>query len=244
MNTIVSHVFKQGYNNNAGYFATNTNTDKSAEMNGVVLGRGIKIKGVSFVDFSYSNQKPSRAVNYSIMNLIHNNSLVNALNNGTLDVCNKMISMMWINWNGAIIKKGNFANGEDVIVSDTPEFLAIFNNISEAVYDNIIVEQNITDKIGLFLFNAIQQSSSVVINSTNRAIKDNENMTLIIENTGNAPITITVNNNASVADLDNVMTNCVFKVPNPAGLSISIPVGGYGELNFLRKGNFIYTRGV
>ena len=127
MNTITSHVFKQGWNNNSGYFG----------------GNGVTIKGVKFTDFSYTSQR-ARSVNYSIMNLVNNNTLITALSGGQLDVCNKMLSMMWINWNGAIIKKGNFATGEDVVISDTPEFLAIFNNISEAVYENIIVEQNIT----------------------------------------------------------------------------------------------------
>lgn len=224
MNTITSHVFKSGYNNNTGFFG----------------GNGVTINGVKFTDFSYAGSKTAKSVNYSIMNLVNNNTLITNLSAGTLDTCNKMLSMMWINWNGAIIKKGNFGNGEDVVISDTPEFLAIFNNISEAVYEHIVVEETIADKVGLMRYKVESSSVDLTINSSGVSLKDNESIIRVINNTGNSAISVSITNGAT----DSMNSGCTFKIPNPAGLTISIPKNGFGEISLIRKGNYIYARGA
>ena len=122
---ITSHVFSNNYNNNSGMFG----------------GQGVTINGVKFTDFSFA-AKTTQGVYNSLSNQTVPSTLMRLMQANSLDSMNKLLSMMFINWNGAIINNGNFATGEDITISTTPEFLAIFNNIATVTYENIYLESN------------------------------------------------------------------------------------------------------
>ena len=224
---ITSHVFSTTYNNNSGMFN----------------GQGITVNGVKFTDFSYINGKNPQGVYNSLSNQTAYINVVRALQDNRLDSLNKMLGIVFINWNGAVIKNGNFVTGEDITISTSPEFLAIFNNIATVTYENVYLESKITNRVPLTVLitqslNRTPDYPIKVIGYGN--IKEKEVVDVIYENTSSSTISISIVNNSNVEDVE----GCKFRVPNPLGLTINIPGNGYAEISFLRIGNTIFARGV
>ena len=221
---ITSHVFSNNYNNNSGMFG----------------GQGVTINGVKFTDFSFA-AKTTQGVYNSLSNQTVPSTLMRLMQANSLDSMNKLLSMMFINWNGAIIKNGNFTTGEDITISTTPEFLAIFNNIATVTYENVYLESKIQNRVGLNVLITKTVNINTPISIVGYpSIKENEVVDVIYENTSSSNIVISITNNSNVGDV----TGCKFRVPNPLGLSISVPGNGYAEISFLRIGNTIFARGV
>lgn len=232
MNDVVSHIFQPDFNNNTGFFN----------------GQGITIGGVKFTDFSYANGS-CHGLSISLSNIGTPRQVKNGLtaaangNDSALDKMNKPIGMLFVNWNGAVIKNGNFTSGDDIVISDTPEFLAIFNNISSVVYEHVYKESLIENRIPLTVLvtQNVSGSTPIVIKKVGYGLNEKEVADVIYINTGNTSVTLTITNNESVQD----NSGCKFKIPNPViGFTITIPQNGYGEISFVRMGTTIYARGI
>lgn len=230
MNNIVSHVYANDYNNNTKFFN----------------GEGITINGVKFTDFSYS-QHACHGLSVSVSNISTPSQLKRALtaasttDPSTLDKVNKPLGMLFINWNGALITNGNFNTGENVIISDTPEFLAIFNNITSVVYEHVYQESLIENRVPLTVLIENNVSGQTAVKSVGYTLKEKEVADVIYKNTSNNSVEITIANNDNVQD----NSGCKFKIPNPAiGFTLNVAPNGYGEISFVRIGTSIYARGI
>lgn len=105
------------------------------------------IEGVKFTDFSAypgKSGKPAYGnIKYSLAPISELN-INKALRLNKLDEMNHIMSMLFINWNGAEIKNGNLENGNTKVISTTPEFLSIFQNLCIKVYENLKKSKTIT----------------------------------------------------------------------------------------------------
>lgn len=234
-----------GYINNTGWFG---------EKGVISTSTGIEIKGVKFHDFSYMyGDKGVKAVNGALIAPLNNQGVTpsnaqiqTALTNyanGTdnIDHLNKLFSMVYTNWNGAEIVHGDFATGNNYIISTTPEFLSIFNSISEKVYDEIIVKTLYIERI--IRQKAITQSINATTNITGLSgivINDKEIVNIMYLNSTANEIFITINNNITLSNLN----TCKFKVPDGNQLAITIQPYGFGEISYMRIGTTIYARGI
>lgn len=238
--------------------------------------------GVEFHDFSiyegapppYGNSKPIGAVEGTLMpsdtgltpsqlkiqNTIKGYTVHSAKN---IDNLNKIISAMFLNWNGALIKYGNFNTGENVIISTTPEFLAIFNNITSTLYDKVVKYLNITNRIKRQKFitsilpsnitgsNPLEITNIVNYVNTNHLDNDYEILNVLYINNDSYEKLITIANNIQQNDTNN---SYISKVPDGEKLKIMVRPGGFGELSLMRLPNgtasngkplsVIYFRGV
>jgi hypothetical protein len=231
-----SHIFyNNNYNNNTGFFHEN----------------GVVIKGVRFHDFSYM-YKDVKAVNGPIISTLSEAAVTPtsaqiqqaltdyANGRSNIDHMNKIYSMMWTNWNGAEITKGDFATGENYLISDTPEFLSIFNAISTAVYDEIIYKNTFIDRIKRQKAITKTVNATAAVTSVGKVIDNKEIINVIYVNSTANEVFLTIENNITVTDNN----TCKFKVPNGTQLAITVQPYGFGEISYLRYDNTIYARGI
>jgi len=249
MNTIINHSFDNQYKNNAKLFDTDYK----------------EICGIKFHDFSYASydEKTGKGIAQpvagSIMNVVGKRYITNALealNSQDADVkkgfdqMNKLLSMMWINWNGAEIEKGNWATGANAIISTTPEFLLIFNNVVSTVYEKVVVENNISNRITRSKVKVVNINSNIS-NPTpgDSSFENYEIWDVIYKNTSSTnEYEITFTNGAQIATTE-ISGGAVMKVPTGSeNLVVVVPPNGYGEINYLRldEGNAktVWVRGV
>ena len=244
INTIVSHEFTQQYHNNAQLY------NESPKSIGVI----------SFHDFSYAgydertgkgDAKPVAGTIMTIVSKRYITAALDALNSPDpevkkgFDQMNKLMSMMWINWNGAEITHGNWATGGSTIISTTPEFLLLFDNVVTAGYE-YYKETNIANRIVRSKSKVVNINSNVSnLTPGDPTFGDHEVWDIIYENTDqNNEYTITYVNNTTISS-NELSGNVKFKVPGGSeNLVIVVPPGGYGEVSFLRIGSNIYVRGV
>lgn len=165
-----------------------------------------------------------------------------------LDMCNKGLGILFINWNGAIIEKGNLETGADKVISDSSEFLSIFNKLCTLVYNNIVVENSYTNKLNRSYVTTVNIATDVnhAYHVPNQPVLgDREIWDIIYINTNTTDeVTITIPQDSSHSDNNAIPEGCTLKVPDGEMLTVVIPVGGYAELNYLRIGNNIYVRGA
>jgi hypothetical protein len=249
MKTVTSHSFNTQYKNNAKLFDTEYK----------------EVCGIKFHDFSYASYDErtgkgiAQPVAGSIMNVVgkkYVTGALDALNSNDANVkkefdqMNKLLSMMWVNWNGAEIEKGNWSNGSNVIISTTPEFLLIFNNVVSTVYEKVVVENNISNRIVRSKVKVVNINSNI----TNPTPGDNnfnnyEIWDVIYKNTSSsAEYEITFKNGAQIASSE-ISGGAVMKIPTGSeDLVVVVPPNGYGEINYLRldDGNTktVWVRGV
>lgn len=95
-----------------------------------------KIDGVNFTDFSYEGSGYEQGF-FTFVPLNSAGNMQRAILNNELDAINHLYSMLFINWNGAEIENGNLENGNTKVISSTPEFLSIFQNLCKKVYNNL-----------------------------------------------------------------------------------------------------------
>ena len=213
---------------------------------------GKEINGIVYTDISTHLGKTLGGYNNAYANMSET-SFRRLLNGGDswnhpLDLCNKGLGILFINWNGAIIEKGNLENGNDKIISDSSEFLSIFNKLCTLVYDNIVVEKSYANRINRSYVTTIETSIDInyAYNVPNTpALGDKEIWDIIYINTNTTDeVTITIPQNSTHSNNNSIPEGCTLKVPDGEMLTVVIPVGGYIELNYLRIGNNIYVRGA
>lgn len=95
------------------------------------------VEGVNFTDFSFVGDKGYQQALKTLTPLKTERSIKSAIKTNQLDLLNHLYSMIFINWNGAEIKNGNLENGNTKVISSTPEFLSIFQNLCIKVYNNL-----------------------------------------------------------------------------------------------------------
>jgi len=214
---------------------------------------GKEINGVVYTDISTHLGKGLGGYTNAFTNLSES-SFRRLMANGDpswdrpLDLCNKGLGILFINWNGAIIENGNLENGNDKVISDSSEFLSIFNKLCTLVYNNIVVENSYTNKLNRSYVTTVDIAEDVnhayhVPNTPALGNKEVWDIIYINTNTENE-VTITVPQNSSHSDNSAIPEGCLLKVPDGDTLTVVIPVGGYAELNYLRIGNNIYVRGA
>ena len=240
-----SHTYSSNYKNNSNWFN----------------GKGVIISGVKFNDFSFFNDRPLAPVKGALYSPtgeeriqpttpnIQNVLQKYANGTGSIDHMNKITSMMFINWNGAEITRGDFDSGETYEISTTPEFLSIFNNVTTILYENVAKYLKIDNRIKRQIVDHITTARNMTL-GPNEPVGDNimhwddiEEYTinnLIISNTTNNEILITVNQ-GTLTTLSNTLE---FKTPSGSGLYVMIRPYGFGEISFMRKGTKIYARGM
>lgn len=103
-----------------------------------------EFNNVTFTDFSSYRKQGWEAVSRSVANVGTPNALDRALETADLDRINHVMSMIMVNWNGAKIKHGNIDNGNWKIISSTPEFLEIFQNLCIKAFNNLGKSKTIT----------------------------------------------------------------------------------------------------
>ncbi len=231
-----SHVYANNYKNNSNYFD----------------GEGVIINGIKFNDFSFYAGRNVGPVYGSILSptgeqrvppsILGIQNAIQAYANGTgnIDHLNKITPMMYVNWNGAEITRGDFESGETYEISTTPEFLSIFNNVTSILYERVAKYLKIDNRIKRNKVKKVTINNDTTLTSISETLNDYEVLNIIYDNTENKEILITVNHNVNATD----NSGCNFIVPNGSALYVMIQPYGFGEISFMRRGTKIYVRGM
>lgn len=258
---VKQHIFSNGYLNNFELIQNKNNNDIESNY---IQFRNVKFHDISwFVNVSgephmgalYGTFMPS--LDKNVMNSNPSKAAVEgglrayANNSANIDHMNKILSMMYINWNGAEIEHGDFETGDNYIISTTPEFLSIFNNVSSLLYNNVVKYIQINNrikrqKITYMNVSGVSNGSTEITtanafsSSIGNKLKDYEVVNIIYINTSNNQVLISIVNGDSVPGI----SGATFKVPNGEAIYVMVAPNGFGEISYLRRDNIIYARGL
>jgi hypothetical protein len=258
---VKQHIFSAGYLNN---FELIQNKD-----NDKIEANYLQIKNVRFHDISwfvnitgeahigslYGTLMPS--LNKTVMNsnpsaaALQGELRAYANSSKNIDHMNKILSMMYMNWNGAEIEHGDFETGNNYIISSTPEFLYIFNRITELLYNNVTKYHQINNRIRRQKITYVNvagnaagtnnsNTSAAFPSSVGSKLNDYEILNIVYVNTSAYEHLISIPQNDSVPGI----SGATFKTPDGVGVYVMVSPNGFGEISFLRRDNIVYVRGL